>query len=503
MPVSRSTSKILNAGEEFAQTLVPFGIKGSNKAVVTVNGLPSVNLNSRINYLIEYPHGCTEQTISSIFPQLYLSGIQELDAEQKKQIGINIQFGISKLKKHQNVDGSFGFWPGSASNDEWLTNYAGHFFYEAELKGFTVPEQMKKSWLNYQSRMASDWKGTYPYQKVVQAYRLYTLALAEKPSFSAMNRLREDKTMPTAGRWFLAGAYAEAGRPEAAYEMIDMRNTNPAEDFSSFTYGDQTRDRAMLLLCMIRLNDQYNIFDLYKKIASSLNSEEWMNTQTSSFALIAVSKTMEKMNADRKGLAYSISSSHEASRNVKTSALFSTALSTDLQNNQQVILKNTSGATVFVNYYTEGIPKANQSVKIDRNLETNVKFISKDITPVDITKLKQGTDFMAVVKVRNSTTEDVSECALTFQVPSGWEIRNTRMFNQTTSTSEGSFDYRDFRDDKVLTYFDLKKGESKTFLIILNASYLGKYYFPNIQAEAMYDKNYFSLIPGMWVEVNK
>jgi hypothetical protein len=503
MPVSKSLSKILNAGEEYAQTLVPFGIKGSNKAVVTVNGLPSVNLDSRINYLIEYPHGCTEQTISSIFPQLYLSGIQELDAEQKRQIGINIQVGISKLKKYQNLDGSFGFWPGSASNDEWLTNYAGHFFYEAELKGFTIPDQMKKSWLSYQSRMASDWKGSYPYQKVVQAYRLYTLALAEKPSFSAMNRLREDKTMPTAGRWFLAGAYAEAGRPEAAYEMIDMRNTNPIEDFRSFTYGDQTRDRAMLLLCMIRLNDQYNIFDLYKKIAANLNSEEWMNTQTTSFALIAVSKTMEKMNADRKGLAYSISSSHEASRNVKTSALFSTAISTDLQDVRQVILKNTSAAPAFVNYYTEGIPRVNQSEKIDRNLETNVKFIGKDIAPIDITKMKQGTDFMAVVKVRNSTTEDVSECALTFQVPSGWEIRNTRMFNQTTSTSEGSYNYRDFRDDKVLTYFDLKKGESKTFLIILNASYLGKYYFPNIQAEAMYDKNYFSLIPGMWVEVNK
>jgi uncharacterized protein YfaS (alpha-2-macroglobulin family) len=254
---------------------------------------------------------------------------------------------------------------------------------------------------------------------------------------------------------------------------------------------------------MIRLNDQNNIFDLYKKIASSLNSEEWMNTQTTSFALIAVSKTMEKMNADRKGLSYSISSNHAASRNIKTSALFSTAFSSDLSDNQQVTLKNTSGAPVYVNYYTEGIPKASQSEKTDRNLETNVKFLTKDHSPVDITQLKQGTDFMAVMKVLNSTTEDVSECALTFQVPSGWEIRNTRMFNQTTSTSESSFDYRDFRDDKVLTYFNLKKGESKTFLIILNASYLGKYYFPNIQTEAMYDKNYFSLIPGLWVEVSK
>ena len=503
LPVSRNVSKLLKSGEEANHSLVPFGIKGSNKAVVTVSGLPSVNLNSRLNYLIQYPHGCTEQTISSVFPQLYLSGIQELDQEQKRQTSTNIQAGISKLTKHQNTDGSFGFWPGSSSNDEWLTNYAGHFFSEAELKGFTIPAQMKKSWLTYQARMASDWRGTLPYQKVVQAYRLYTLALADKPSFSAMNRLREDKSMPTAGRWFLAGAYAEAGRPEAAYELIDMRNTSPADNFNDFTYGDQTRDRAMLLLCMVRMNDQNNMFTLYQHIAKSLNSDEWLNTQTTSFALIAVSKTMEKMNADGKGLSYLLTIDKKVNESIKTAALFSTALTTELPAEQLVKIKNTSSGTVFVNYYTEGIPKAGQSVKTDRNLETTVKFIGKNKTPIDITKLAQGTDFMAVVQIRNKSIENVFDCALTFQVPSGWEIRNTRMFNQTTSVNEDSFDYRDFRDDKVMTYFDLKEGQSKTYLVFLNASYLGKYYFPNIQTEAMYDKNYLSVIPGVWVEVNK
>ena len=503
MPVSRNVSKLLKAGEEASQSLVPFGVKGSNKAVVTVSGLPSINLNSRLDYLIEYPHGCTEQTVSSVFPQLYLSGIQELNQEKKRLIGTNIKAGISKLTKHQNTDGSFGFWPGMAANDEWLTNYTGHFFCEAELKGFTIPALMKKDWLTYQARMASDWKGTLPYQKVVQAYRLYTLALANKPSFSAMNRLREDKTMPTAARWFLAGAYAEAGRPEAAWELIDMRNTNPAEDFNWFTYGDQTRDRAMLLLCMVRLNDENNMFTLYQQIAKSLNSEDWMNTQTSSFALIAVSKTMEKMNADKRGLSYTMTVNQKINESIKTSTLFSTALTTDLESEQQVKIKNTSAGTVFVNYYTEGIPKAGLSVKVDRNIETTVKFVGKDKTPIDITKLKQGTDFMAVIQVSNKSTEHVSECALTFQVPSGWEIRNTRMFNQTTAVTEDTFDYRDFRDDKVCTYFYLNKGQSKTYLVILNASYLGKYYFPNIQTEAMYNKNYLSVVPGVWVEVDK
>jgi hypothetical protein len=318
-----------------------------------------------------------------------------------------------------------------------------------------------------------------------------------------MNRLREDQSVPVAGRWFLAGAYAEAGRPEAAYELIDMRNINPAENFNEFTYGNPTRDQAMLLVCMNRLNDQNNMFTLYEQIAKSLNSEEWMNTQTTSFALIAVSQTIEKMNAAQKGLSYSLVIDKKINQSIKTRTMLSTALSEELVSEKQVAIKNTSEGTIFVNYTTEGIPKAGQSTKIDRNLEMAVRFVGKDKLPVDITKLPQGTDFMAVVSIRNKSAEDISECALTFQVPSGWEIRNTRMFNQTTAVSEDSFDYRDFRDDKVCTYFSLKKGQSKTFLVILNASYLGKYYFPNIQAEAMYDKNYLSVVPGAWVEVNK
>lgn len=503
MPVSKNVSRLLNPGEQSDYKLVPFGVKGSNKGVVTVSGLPSINLNSRLNYLITYPHGCTEQTISSVFPQLYLSAIQNLNNVQKSGIIQNVQAAISKLKMHQNTDGSFGFWPGSASNDGWLTNYAGHFLFEAEMKGFSIPEQMKKSWIDYQSRIASDWKGTYAYEKVVQAYRLYSLALFNKPSFSAMNRLREDKTLPQAGRWFLAGAYAETGRPEAAYEMINMRDLNPSEDFNFYTYGDQTRDKAMLLLCMVRMNEKDNMFTLYQQIANKLNSEEWMNTQTTSFALIAVSKAMEKMKAGEKGLSYLLTIDNKSNEIIKSSSQLSTALTTDLRIEEEVSIKNNSQGTIYVNYYTEGIPKKGESVKTDRNLETNVKFLNKDYAPMEIANLQQGTDLIAVVQVKNSSMESVSDCALTFQVPSGWEIRNTRLFNQTTAINEDAFDYRDYRDDKVCTYFKLERGQTKTFLMILNASYIGKYYFPNIQTEAMYDKKYLSLIPGRWVEVRK
>ena len=50
-------------------------------------------------------------------------------------------------------------------------------------------------------------------------------------------------------------------------------------------------------------------------------------------------------------------------------------------------------------------------------------------------------------------------------------------------------------------YFDLGARKSKTFTLKLSASYLGDYYLPGAQAEAMYDNNYQARTKGQWVKV--
>ena len=97
------------------------------------------------------------------------------------------------------------------------------------------------------------------------------------------------------------------------------------------------------------------------------------------------------------------------------------------------------------------------------------------LKPVDQKNLEQGTDFMMVVKVTNNTFTTVDNIALTQMVPSGWEIQNTRLFEADYGIKESTFDYRDFRDDRVNTYFSLGKGETKTFVLILNAAYKGEF----------------------------
>jgi alpha-2-macroglobulin len=86
-------------------------------------------------------------------------------------------------------------------------------------------------------------------------------------------------------------------------------------------------------------------------------------------------------------------------------------------------------------------------------------------------------------------------------LPSGWEIRNTRLYEADYGIKEGTYDYRDFRDDRVNTYFLLTPGQTKTFAVVANAAYTGEFYQPSVWCEAMYTPDCYVRIPGTNVKV--
>jgi uncharacterized protein YfaS (alpha-2-macroglobulin family) len=110
---------------------------------------------------------------------------------------------------------------------------------------------------------------------------------------------------------------------------------------------------------------------------------------------------------------------------------------------------------------------------------------------------------MAEVIIKNTSYQDLHQLALSQMFPSGWEIRNTRMDNVSSSHLKDNPNYQDFRDDRVYSYFNLNRGQTKTFRVILNASYIGEFFLPIIYCEAMYDNEYFSRKAGGTVSVVK
>src|SRR5690606_27685323 len=90
------TEYSLNAGEEKVIDFTTFGVVGSNSATIEFSTLPPMDFTKRLEYLIQYPHGCLEQVTSGVFPQLYLADIFDITFDKKQQIQKNVEAGIRK-----------------------------------------------------------------------------------------------------------------------------------------------------------------------------------------------------------------------------------------------------------------------------------------------------------------------------------------------------------------------------------------------------------------------
>ncbi|GAA4793575.1 MG2 domain-containing protein [Olivibacter ginsenosidimutans] len=492
---------VLKAGEEGAINWNTFGVSGSNQSRLEVSSFPAINLNSRLNYLIQYPHGCLEQTTSGVFPQLYLNDVVDLDKAKQEAIQRNVVEGINKLAGFQLNNGGFVYWPGLSVADDWSTSYAGHFMIEAETKGYVLPVDFKTKWIAYQQKAAKEWRmESYRGSDFAQAYRLYTLALAGSPDLASMNRLRETVGISNETRLRLAAAYALAGQKNAGNELLNQSTIdNQNNAYSYYYYGSPERNRAMALETLLLLNQTAKAFPIATYVAKDLSSGMWMSTQTTAYSLYAVSKFAKTNGKAGVHVQYAYQGKNEE---VKTGKAFADRPLAVKMGANTIKVKNNDKNTIYVRVLNSGILPVGEEQVIQRNLSANLQFQDRKGNPLTINALHQGTEFVALVTVKNQSLDRVENIALTQIIPSGWEIVNTR-YTDYGDFGKNVADYIDIRDDRTSFYFGLNGSESRTFKILLNASYLGRYYLPGVQCEAMYDHSFLVRTKGEWIEVVK
>jgi uncharacterized protein YfaS (alpha-2-macroglobulin family) len=477
-----------------------FGVNGSNKSKLEVSSMPTIDFNRRLQYLIEYPHGCIEQTTSAVFPQLYLNDVVDIDASRKGLIQKNVTAGISKLGSFQLPNGGFSYWQGQTTADDWGSSYAGHFLIEAEKKGYVLPINFKSKWISYQHNEAKQWRFVAQYgNDLAQAYRLYTLALAGSPDLSSMNRLRETAGISNESKLRLASAYVLAGQKAAGLTLLAKSQIDEANSkYNYYYYGSSDRNRAMALETLILLGQKQNAFLMANKLAKQMSSSEWMSTQTTAYCLYAMSKFAQSNGGSGIDIQYTDGKT-QVLKTMKSIAERDLVVKSGANG---ITIKNNKNNTLFVRVLNTGILPIGQEQVIQSNLSANVVFKNRKGAVINVSKINQGTEFVVVVTVKNKTNEQVENMALSQILPSGFEIVNTRFTDYGDATNNIA-DYIDIRDDRTNFYFGMKANETKTFRIVLNASYLGTYYLPGLQCEAMYDHAFLARTKGFWVEVIK
>lgn len=503
-PPMTSTEGIdLNAEETKNITFDQFGMPETSKASIEVYGIPPINLQKRINYLLRYPHACLEQVVSAAFPQLYLHRFTNLTEEQKAESKDNVETAIEKLRKYQMSNGGFSYWPGGQNTNQWVTSYTGHFMLEARKQGYDISDAMLNNWKKYQKERAVKWTDEGATSQFVQSYRLYTLALAGKSGLSAMNRLKQSENLSEKASWRLAAAYELAGKHKTAVALI----TNLDADVDSYRYGpvfgSSVRDEAMMLETLVLIEDKKAAFDVLGSLADELGTDKWMSTQTTAWALMATAAYIDAFDvAENIDCSYSLNGAAKA--NIQSEEPMIRMPLKDLrQKDNEINLTNNTDGMLFVRIVQDGIPATGSETASENKLIMDINYLYPDGSKLNPMEIEQGTDFICEVKISHDSYEaSFTELALTQIFPSGWEIINSRLFS-TELGNVSSFDYQDIRDDRICTYFDLGKGKTRTYRVMLNASYAGDYYLPAFEAEAMYNKSIHARNRGQWVKVVK
>ena len=432
--VTLRSSEWIETGQNKELSYQLGSLSANNQIKLEVSRIPSVDISRRFDFLYNYQHHCTEQLTSKALPLLFIAQFKTIDTREAEKIKANVQEAIRQIYARQLPNGGFVYWPGNAVADEWISSYTGMFLTLAQEKGYAVHANVLNKWKRFQRAAAQNWRMPQEannwqqwQSELQQAFRLYTLALAGAPEYGAMNRMKEQPGLSIQAKWRLAAAYALTGKMKPAEELVYNAETTVIP-YSSMNqiYGSSDRDEAMILETLLLMNRERDALQQAKVVSKNLSQENWFSTQSTAFALMAMGRLAEKLSG-------------------------SLDFTWTWNGKQQPAVK--SAKAVF-----------------EKEISTSPK----------------------------SGTTDYTNLALTHIIPSGWEVYNERMTvpeaepQETTDSSgnvSGQYTYQDIRDDRVLTYFNLRRGETKIFTIRLQATYAGNFILPAVQCEAMYDVN--------------
>ena len=494
-PNPRTTNSLVQLVEAGKSVKVPFalaGRPGTNEVNVEASTIPPVDLDFRLGYLTGYPHGCLEQTVSAVFPQLYLGDLVDLDNKEITGVGDHVKAAVNRLSAFAIPSGGMTYWPGTSSYlgaSVWATIYATHFMIEAQKAGYAVPAGLKKSNLSYLKTVASG----KSYDAEARAYACYVLALAGSPDRGAMNRLREDvATLPESCGLLVAGAYALDGKKDVAKNILQgFHGAGNKYDRFSSNFDSEERVYAIASMIYTLVGDKTAAFKCVDKLSTWLNDRKhYMSTQSTAWALRAVADYMKNNAVD--GLNVSIKAPHSSSTLKTSKAIAQGSLDAGDGTSLDLEITNSSKAPVYVVVSSTGIPEKGQEVARMDGLKLTVTYTLPDGTPIDPFNIEQGTDFIVSTYVANlSATTNYTNLALTQIFPSGWEIHVDRI--------DGF--YQDFRDDRIYSY--LYQGRSTTSVLRtrVTAAYKGTFYLPSVICEAMYDETVGASTVGGWCTV--
>jgi uncharacterized protein YfaS (alpha-2-macroglobulin family) len=259
------------------------------------------------------------------------------------------------------------------------------------------------------------------------------------------------------------------------------------------SFGSITRDLAFLtytqMLCDV---DQQTVQNNVNEICQALNSGSWMDTQTTAFSLFVLGKYAEKNKVSNGDLSATVKVNGEE-RTLNSNIGSAGFKFVPKLGNNTLEIKNNTDQKLVANLFTKTSVAEYDMTESGNFIKMSVAYREKNGSTLNLSNLKVGTDIVVEVTVQNPSQWQVTELALSYYLPSGWELVNERIIDDSRNESAKHID---FRDDRAYFYFDLAPNTQKTFAIKANATYEGNYMIPAVRCEDMYNNEIYYQIPA-------
>lgn len=499
-PVTKTGQGIVRENEP-ADFIFPLNLRAdTSQFMVSVSPLPTVRFANGLRYLIQYPHGCLEQTTSRVFPLLYLSDLAQIiepALAKKGKIDAYIETGITKLEDMLLPSYHFTYWPGRSHINNWSSVYASHFLVEARKAGYKVSEIVYNRMLEglrHQARQGGTLnrpnEESDRYTLTRAAYACYVLAAAGHPEKPVMHYLMNNRLngLNDYSRFQLAGAFALSGDVKTALSIlpdsITLEKTGRRDTGRNF--DSSIREQAIMLDMLIEVRENHPAIP---KLVESLTDaaskrQRWATTQENAFAFLALGKFLKNQPHQK----FTGTITRNSAKLSNFDSIGRQYVGSDWDGAHMKLTVKGKG-TCYYYWEAFGVSGDSYIEEYGHELRISRRYLTSDGSRVK-NVFQQGELVLAEITVE-ALTSDLDNVVIVDMLPAGFEIENSRLASRERvswlHTQPFTPDYIDIRDDRLIFFGTFPYQREQKFYYPLRAVTEGTFTVPPVSAEAMYD----------------
>ncbi len=514
----------------------------------SLSGLPLPLAGGLAGYLIAFPHGCTEQVLSSAFPYVLLRGQEGLltvgantekgalaesgktGEEVAQRAALAVGKGVQTLRERRLEPGRYSLWPQESESYGFLSIYALDYLVSAREAGFAAPQDLlSESARETRSFLLERPKDLDEARLTAYAAWVYARAgaLGFGERFRDMSNLVKhcDQTLPgwrkDISAALLAGTYsmlkqnkeaADLLKDVEAAQSVDGKTVwNSEEWFLSPLWADGLYLSILARHFPERLQDDA-AFRLLANLVNAVSGGKYTTTGAVQAirGISSYAAAMLKNNASDAVPAITALDSAHKPLPFKSSGDIVKTVSGD---NSIAEFAFSGGENLYWQISSDGFDRVLPPGKTGEKIDLRVDFIPASGGP--LSELKQGDEVNVRVRAKTTNGKSLDNVAITSLLPGAFEMIIARGGEIVDAGAGGSGHFSDTgnnapvaegqtvksavdhkkpmrlahaerREDRMVLYASLD-GTDSEYVYRIKAVNKGRFALPAAFAEALYD----------------